>query len=150
MHCPFCHHEDSRVIDSRTADDGASIRRRRECPSCGRRFTTLETTLLLIKKRSGATEPFRRSKVIDGLAKATQGRPISSDQLALMAQGVEETLRASGKAIINSEEVGKAILEPLKELDEVAYLRFASVYSEFNSIEDFEDAIASLKNQSQN
>lgn len=149
VHCPFCHHEDSRVIDSRTADDGTSIRRRRECPSCNRRFTTLETTLLLIKKRSGATEPFRRSKVIAGLAKATQGRPISPDQLALMAQGVEETLRASGKAIINSEEVGKAILEPLKELDEVAYLRFASVYSEFNTLEDFEDAIASLKNHTQ-
>lgn len=145
MHCPFCHHEDSRVIDSRTADDGASIRRRRQCPNCGGRFTTLETTLLLVQKRSGVTEPFSRDKVIAGLAKATQGRPIAQGQLALMAQKVEETLRATGNAIINSEEVGKSILEPLKELDEVAYLRFASVYSDFNSIEDFEKAIASLK-----
>lgn len=148
MHCPFCHHEDSRVIDSRTSDDGSSIRRRRECPNCGRRFTTLETTLLLVKKRSGVTEPFSQDKVIAGMAKATQGRPITSDQLALLAQGVEEALRQKGSAIVNSEDVGKAILEPLKTLDEVAYLRFASVYSDFNSLEDFEAAIASLKSHS--
>lgn len=145
MHCPFCRYEDSRVIDSRTADDGSSIRRRRECPHCSRRFTTVETTLLLVKKRSGATEPFSREKVIEGMQKATQGRPVTSAQLALVAQGVEETLRQKGSAIVNSEDVGKAILDPLKELDEVSYLRFASVYSEFNSIEDFENAISALK-----
>lgn len=145
MHCPFCRYEDSRVIDSRTADDGSSIRRRRECPHCSRRFTTVETTLLLVKKRSGATEPFSREKVIEGMQKATQGRPVTSAQLALVAQGVEETLRQKGSAIVNSEDVGKAILNPLKELDEVSYLRFASVYSEFNSIEDFENAISALK-----
>lgn len=143
--CPFCHHDDSRVIDSRTSDDGTAIRRRRECPACERRFTTLETTLMLVKKRSGVTEPFSRDKVIAGMAKATQGRPITVDQLALIAQGVEEKLRQKGLAIVNSEDVGRAIMEPLKELDVVAYLRFASVYSEFNSIEDFEKAIASLK-----
>ncbi|MDD7542321.1 MAG: transcriptional regulator NrdR [Mobiluncus porci] len=145
VHCPFCHNDDSRVIDSRTSDDGTAIRRRRECPNCGRRFTTLETTLLLVKKRSGVTEPFSRDKVISGMAKATQGRPITEAQLALLAQGVEEALRQKGTAIVNSEDVGKAILEPLKSLDEVAYLRFASVYSDFNSIEDFEAAISSLK-----
>lgn len=145
MHCPFCRYEDSRVIDSRTADDGSSIRRRRECPHCSRRFTTVETTLLLVKKRSGVTEPFSREKVIEGMQKATQGRPVTSAQLALVAQGVEETLRQKGSAIVNSEDVGKAILNPLKELDEVSYLRFASVYSEFNSIEDFENAISALK-----
>lgn len=145
MHCPFCRYEDSRVIDSRTADDGSSIRRRRECPHCSRRFTTVETTLLLVKKRSGATEPFSREKVIEGMQKATQGRPVTSAQLALVAQGVEETLRQKGSAIVNSADVGKAILDPLKELDEVSYLRFASVYSEFNSIEDFENAISALK-----
>ncbi|NMW65349.1 transcriptional repressor NrdR [Mobiluncus mulieris] len=147
LHCPFCHHEDSRVIDSRTSEDGASIRRRRECPHCGGRFTTVETTLLLVKKRSGVTEPFSRDKVIAGMAKATQGRPITDSQLALLAQGVEETLRQKGAAVINAEDVGKAILEPLKALDEVAYLRFASVYSDFNTLEDFEAAIASLKHR---
>ena len=145
MHCPVCRYEDSRVIDSRTADDGSSLRRRRECPHCSRRFTTVETTLLLVKKRSGATEPFSREKVIEGMQKATQGRPVTSAQLALVAQGVEETLRQKGSAIVNSADVGKAILDPLKELDEVSYLRFASVYSEFNSIEDFENAISALK-----
>lgn len=148
LHCPFCHHEDSRVVDSRTSEDGSTIRRRRECPNCGGRFSTIETTLLLVKKRSGVTEQFSRDKVIAGMAKATQGRPVTEAQLALLAQGVEETLRQKGAAIINSEEIGKAILEPLKALDEVAYLRFASVYSDFNTLEDFEKAIKSLKNRS--
>ncbi|EEJ54311.1 putative transcriptional regulator NrdR [Mobiluncus mulieris ATCC 35243] len=103
--------------------------------------------MLLVKKRSGVTEPFSRDKVIAGMAKATQGRPVTDSQLALLAQGVEETLRQKGAAVINAEDVGKAILEPLKALDEVAYLRFASVYSDFNTLEDFEAAIASLKHR---
>ena len=90
MHCPFCRHTDSRVIDSRTADDGLSIRRRRQCPSCNRRFTTVESASLNVVKRSGATEPFSRMKVIAGVRKACQGRPVTEDQLALLAQHVEE------------------------------------------------------------
>jgi transcriptional repressor NrdR len=145
MHCPFCRHTDSRVIDSRTTDEGAAIRRRRQCPECNRRFTTLETSSLSVIKRSGASEPFSRAKVLSGVRKACQGRPVTEDDLALLAQKVEETIRATGNAEIEAHEVGMAVLEPLRELDEVAYLRFASVYQAWESLEDFEGAIALLR-----
>lgn len=145
MHCPFCRHTDSRVVDSRTADDGSQIRRRRQCPECGRRFTTIETASLSVLKRSGVSEPFSRGKVIVGVRKACQGRPVSEDDLALLAQQVEEGIRSQGNAEIDAHEVGMAILGPLRELDEVAYLRFASVYQAFESLEDFEAAIAVLR-----
>ncbi|MDO4899553.1 transcriptional regulator NrdR [Actinomyces sp.] len=145
MRCPFCQHSGSRVVDSRTSDDGASIRRRRQCTKCGRRFTTIEAASLSVRKRSGATESFSREKVIRGVRRACQGRPVTDDQLALLAHKVEESVRAKGHAIVDSHEVGLAILEPLRELDEVAYLRFASVYSSFNSLDDFESAIADLR-----
>ncbi|WP_068254726.1 transcriptional regulator NrdR [Janibacter corallicola] len=145
MHCPFCRHTDSRVIDSRTTEDGSAIRRRRQCPSCERRFTTLESASLSVMKRSGVTEPFSRAKVLVGVRKACQGRPVTEDQLALLAQRVEETIRALGTAEIDAHEVGMAVLPPLRELDEVAYLRFASVYQSFDSLADFEAAIALLR-----
>ena len=145
MHCPFCRHPDSRVVDSREVDEGAAIRRRRSCPSCGRRFTTVETTALHVVKRSGATEPFSRDKVVAGVRKACQSRPVDADALALLAQQVEEAVRATGRAAVDSAEVGFAILEPLRRLDEVAYLRFASVYRAFESLEDFEAEIAALR-----
>ncbi|MBK8469801.1 MAG: transcriptional regulator NrdR [Candidatus Phosphoribacter sp.] len=145
MHCPFCRHGDSRVIDSRTSDDGTSIRRRRQCPECARRFTTIETASLSVLKRSGATEPFSRHKVLVGVRKACQGRPVTEDHLALLAQRVEESVRASGSAEVDAHEVGLAVLEPLRELDEVAYLRFASVYRAFDNLEDFEAAITLLR-----
>lgn len=145
MHCPFCRHTDSRVIDSRTADDGTAIRRRRQCPECGRRFTTLESASLSVVKRSGASEPFSRSKVLIGVRKACQGRPVTEDDLAVLAQKVEETIRSQGTAEVEAHEVGLAVLEPLRELDEVAYLRFASVYQAFESLEDFESAITLLR-----
>ena len=145
MHCPFCRHPDSRVIDSRTADDGAAIRRRRSCPECGRRFTTQETVILMVAKRSGVTEPFTRDKIIHGVQRACQGRPVNEDKLAILAQQVEETIRARGLAEVPSHEVGLAILGPLRDLDEVAYLRFASVYRGFESLADFEDEIAALR-----
>ncbi len=145
MHCPFCRHTDSRVIDSRTADDGTAMRRRRQCPECNRRFTTIETASLSVVKRSGATEPFSRSKILLGVRKACQGRPVSEDDLARLAQKVEEAIRAQGSAEIDAHEVGLAILGPLRELDEVAYLRFASVYQGFDSLEDFESAITLLR-----
>ncbi|CRH86874.1 transcriptional regulator NrdR [Chlamydia trachomatis] len=145
MHCPFCRYPDSRVIDSRTSDDGKVVRRRRECPECKGRFTTLETTTLVVAKRSGAMEPFSRDKVIEGVRKASSGRPISPDQLALLAQTVEESIRSQGSSVVTTDEVGKAILEPLRQLDEVAYLRFASVYSNFDSIDDFEHIIGQLR-----
>jgi transcriptional repressor NrdR len=145
VHCPFCRHGDSRVVDSRTTDDGTAIRRRRQCPECGRRFTTVETASLSVLKRSGATEPFSRAKVLAGVRKACQGRPVGEDDLARLAQRVEETVRATGLAEVEAHEVGLATLEPLRELDEVAYLRFASVYQAFESLEDFESAITLLR-----
>ena len=145
MHCPFCRHTDSRVVDSRAADDGASIRRRRQCPECSRRFTTLETAALTVVKRSGASEPFSRDKVLSGVRKACQGRPVTEDDLARLAQQVEEAVRGTGAAEIDAHEVGLTILPPLRELDEVAYLRFASVYRSFESLEDFEAEISLLR-----
>jgi transcriptional repressor NrdR len=144
MICPFCRHDDSRVIDSRPVEDGTQIRRRRECPQCSQRFSTQEVALLNIIKR-GATEPFSREKVLVGVRKACQGRPVNEDDLVLLAQRVEETLRATGQAEIEANEVGMAILAPLRELDEVAYLRYASVYRNFASLEDFEGEIALLR-----
>ena len=145
MHCPFCRNTDSRVVDSRTTEDGTSIRRRRQCPECGRRFSTVETASLTVVKRSGATEAFSRSKIISGVRKACQGRPVGEDDLARLAQRVEESLRSTGAAQVDAHEVGLSILGPLRELDEVAYLRFASVYQAFESLEDFESAITLLR-----
>jgi len=145
MHCPHCRHGDSRVLDSRVSDDGGAIRRRRVCPECEKRFSTVEQVQLSVLKRSGAAEPFSRDKVISGVRKACKGRPVSEDDLACLGQSVEDTLRASGCAELPAHEVGLAILGPLRELDEVAYLRFASVYRAFESATDFETEIAMLR-----
>ncbi len=145
MFCPFCRHPDSRVIDSRTSDDGLSIRRRRQCPECGRRFSTTETASLSVIKRNGVVEPFSREKIVSGVRKACQGRPVTDTDLAILAQRVEETIRATGAAQIEANDIGLAILTPLRELDEVAYLRFASVYQGFDSLDDFEAAITLLR-----
>jgi transcriptional repressor NrdR len=145
LFCPFCRHSDSRVVDSRATDDGSAIRRRRQCPECDRRFTTIEVATLSVVKRSGVIEPFSRAKVVNGLRKACQGRPVTDDDLALLAQKVEEAVRASGAAAVDSHEVGLATLAPLRELDEVAYLRFASVYRSYESLEDFESEISLLR-----
>ena len=147
MYCPYCRHTDSRVLDSRVAEDGAAIRRRRQCPACERRFTTLEQMQLVVVKRSGVVEPFSRDKVVSGVRKACKGRPVSEAELARLGQLVEETLRASGQAEIPAHEVGLAILGPLSTLDAVAYLRFASVYKQYSSVEDFEAEIDNLRSQ---
>lgn len=145
MNCPFCRSAETRVVDSRANEDGTAIRRRRLCPSCNQRFTTVETMSMLVLKRSGVVEPFSREKVVSGVRKACQGRPVGEDDLALLAQRVEDSLRASGQAAIASHDVGLAILGPLRALDEVAYLRFASVYRSFDSVDDFEAEIALLR-----
>ena len=133
MHCPFCQNPDTKVIDTRISDDGHSIRRRRVCPKCSKRFTTVETSMLLVTKRSGGVEPFSRDKVISGVRKACQGRPVREEDLKLLGQKVEEDLRSRG------------LLKPLRDLDVVAYLRFASVYQNFAGLEDFQSAIDGLR-----
>jgi transcriptional repressor NrdR len=145
MHCPFCRNHDTKVVDSRVSDDGLSIRRRRQCPECGRRFSTTETASLMVIKRNGVLEPFSREKVVSGVRKACQGRPVTDTDLAVLAQKVEEAIRATGASQIDANDIGLAILPPLRELDEVAYLRFASVYQSFESLDDFESAITLLR-----
>ena len=147
MHCPYCRRTDTRVLDSRVADDGSSIRRRRVCAHCEKRFTTVELMQLMVLKRSGASEPFNRDKAITGARKACKGRPVTEDQLACLGQAVEDALRLTGQAEVKAHDVGMAILGPLRELDEVAYLRFASVYRSFASAEDFEQEIEMLKTE---
>jgi len=145
MHCPYCRSTDTRVLDSRVAEDGGAIRRRRACPSCQKRFTTVEQMQLTVLKRSGASEPFTREKAISGVRKACKGRPVTADELDRLGQQVEDSLRGEGWAEVPAHEIGMAILPPLRELDEVAYLRFASVYRGFESAEDFEAEIAALR-----
>ena len=145
MHCPHCRNTDTRVLDSRVSDDGSSIRRRRVCLACEKRFSTQETVQLSVVKRSGTAEPFSRDKVILGVRKACKGRPVGEDELAHLGAEVERSLRAGGCAEVPAHEVGLAILAPLRALDEVAYLRFASVYRAFESASDFETEIAMLR-----
>ncbi|MGQ0626234.1 MAG: transcriptional regulator NrdR [Sporichthyaceae bacterium] len=145
MNCPYCRVSDTRVIDTRTAEDGAANRRRRQCETCERRFTTVEVASLSVLKRSGAAEPFSRDKVLAGVRKACQGRPVDDDALAVLAHRVEESVRGLGSPEVRAHEVGLAILGPLRCLDEVAYLRFASVYRNFDSMADFEAEIALLR-----
>lgn len=145
MDCPFCKYPDTKVIRTTSADDGLAIKRRRECPRCGRRFTTTESIELQIIKRDGSLEPFSRVKVINGVRRASQNLDIKDEDLNRLGREVEEDLKARGKAEITSDEVGKAILKPLRDLNDVAYLRFASVYHDFSSISDFQDAIDELE-----
>ena len=144
MICPFCRHSDTKVSDSRATEDGSAIRRRRACPACERKFTTVEQLVLTVVKRSGVVESFSRDKVVRGVSKACKGRPVTTAQLAALAQRVE-SLRASGQAEIPAEKIGVAILGPLEELDSVAYLRFASVYKNYESVDDFQREIDALR-----
>src|SRR5699024_3216402 len=122
-------------------------RRRRQCPECQGRFSTIETASLSVIKRNGVTEPFSRDKIVSGVRKACQGRPVTDADLALLAQQVEEAIRATGVSQINAHEIGLTILPSLRQLDEVAYLRFASVYQAFESLDDFESAISALRRE---
>lgn len=146
MRCPWCSVDDDRVVDSRLADDGAAIRRRRECQGCGRRFTTFERVdevPLWVVKRSGQREPFDRDKVIAGVRAASKNRPVSDEQLHELAQAVEDRLREAGSEP-TSQQVGMAVLEQLRALDEVAYVRFASVYKGFEELGDFQREVGLL------
>lgn len=147
MRCPWCSNLDDKVVDSRLADDGAAIRRRRECLECGRRFTTferLEEAPVVVIKRSGVREPFARSKIVAGLAAAAKNRPIPADRLEEVAAEIEESLRVEGPEL-HSSRIGLAVLSRLRELDEVTYLRFASVYKGFEHPDDFEREVGLLR-----
>lgn len=140
VRCPHCGDPDDKVVDSRTADDGSAIRRRRECLACGRRFTTyerLEEVPLVVVKRSGAREPFDRAKVVAGIAAAAKNRPLDTTAMHAIAVEVEEGVRLEGTEV-PSDRVGRAVLDALRHVDDVAYLRFASVYKGFEDAGDFE------------
>jgi transcriptional repressor NrdR len=140
VRCPACSSLDDKVVDSRLADDGGAIRRRRECLECGRRFTTferVEEARLTVVKRTGDREPFARSKIVAGMQSAAKNRPIAIEQMEELAGELEEAIRSRGGEA-SSEEIGLAVLERLRQLDEVAYLRFASVYKGFSDVGDFE------------
>jgi transcriptional repressor NrdR len=146
MRCPACASLDDKVVDSRQADDGLAIRRRRECLGCGRRFTTFERVDevgLVVVKRSGAREPFRRGKIVAGVRAAAKNRPVGPEQLEGLAADVEEALRLEGSEV-SSARVGAIVLERLRALDEVAYVRFASVYKSFEGPGDFEQEVLAL------
>jgi transcriptional repressor NrdR len=140
MKCPYCRHLENKVIDSRMSKDGTMIRRRRECLSCNRRFTTherVEEIMPMVIKKDGSREAFDRHKILGGLQKAFQKRPISADQVEEVVQRVEEFLQEKGEKEIPSKVIGEKIMQELHDMDEVAYVRFASVYRSFRDINDF-------------
>jgi transcriptional repressor NrdR len=146
MRCPWCGSQESKVVDSRTAEDGDTIRRRRQCESCGRRFTTYERSedvALSVVKRDGSKTPYDRAKVIAGITKAMTNRPFTEADVARLADRVEEKLRRKGPNV-TTQEVGLEVLSHLRRADEVAYLRFASVYKDFKEISDFEREVGML------
>ncbi len=147
MRCPSCGANDDRVVDSRPADHGDAIRRRRECRACAARFTTFERVELpelLVRKRSGVLEPFDRGKVGEGMSRASKGR-VDAATLERAVNAVEASLRATSGREVTTEQVGLQVLAQLRELDEVAYVRFASVYKDFQGPEDFEKELSSLR-----
>ncbi len=149
VRCPGCGTDDDRVVDSRPAPTGDAIRRRRECRACGLRFTTFERVelpALTVRKRSGAVVPFDRARVLDGMARAAKGR-VASPALEDAAAAVERELRGMGRREVTSEQVGLQVLAQLQHLDEVAYVRFASVYKDFQGPEDFELELSSLRKE---
>ena len=146
MRCPYCAADEDRVVDSRLADDGGAIRRRRECAACSQRFTTFERVEevgLVVLKRSGDREPFERAKILSGVRAACKNRPVDDIALAAIALSVEESMRLLGRDV-TSEEVGVATLDALRGVDEVAYVRFASVYKGFADTDDFAREIGML------
>jgi transcriptional repressor NrdR len=139
VRCPVCRADDTKVVDSRASEDGAAIRRRRQCIACNERFTTyerLEELPLMIVKRSGEREPFDPRKVVAGVRSAAKGRPISNEAIDALAEAVEDRLRVAGSDA-TSTDVGLAVLDELRHLDDVAYVRFASVYKNFDGVDDF-------------
>lgn len=147
MHCPFCHYEESKVIDTRSTEEGTAIRRRRECISCKNRFTTyekIEEIPLIVVKKDGTRETFNRNKVLNGLIRACEKRPVSIDQIERLVDQIETYLNNTMEKEVASQLIGEMIMNALKELDEVAYVRFASVYRQFKDINTFIDELTKL------
>lgn len=148
MKCPYCEYHDSKVIDSRSADDGEAIRRRRECIKCGHRFTTYERLgerPIIVIKSDGSSEVFDRDKLMRGLLMACAKRPVSHEQMNMVLDDIESTLRSSAKAEIVSKQLGEMVLDRLADIDDVAYIRFASVYKDFQSVEEFANALTDYR-----
>lgn len=151
MRCPYCAIEEDKVVDSRVAEDGRVIRRRRECLGCGRRYTTFERAEevpLLVVKRSGEEEPFELEKIVAGLRAACKNRPVTETEIVALADDVEESMRATDVRPVPTSDIGREVLERLRSVDDVAYVRFASVYKDFQELDDFERELASLVKRS--
>ncbi len=149
MHCPFCEETDTKVIDSRLVAAGEQVRRRRECTGCGERFTTFETAELVmprIIKRDGSREPFNETKLRAGLLRAVEKRPVSTEQVEACVSRIMHRLRVLGEREVDSLTVGEAVMSELREVDDVAYVRFASVYRRFQDVSEFQEEIARLEN----
>ena len=150
MRCPYCGGEEDKVVDSRMAEERRAIRRRRECLECSRRFTTferIEEVPLAVIKRSGAEEPFDRAKIVEGIRRACKNRPVTDDEIEALADAVEEAARADGRRRVEASDIGREVLDRLRALDDVAYLRFASVYKGFSELTDFERELLVLLKQ---
>lgn len=150
MRCPFCAHDEDRVIDSRPSDEGSAIRRRRECIACGARFTTyekIENLPLLVVKKDGTREHFDREKLINGILKSCEKRPVSTAQVEAIVNSIETANQNSLKREVTSHEIGEMVMEGLKKIDEVAYVRFASVYRQFKDVNSFLDELNQMLRQ---
>ena len=147
MRCPFCHHDDSQVKDSRPTEDGSAIRRRRQCPGCGARFTTFERVQLrelVVVKKSGRKEPFEREKLAQSVMIACRKRDIEPERLERLVSSVQRQLEAAGDSEVETDRIGELVMEGLARLDPVAYVRFASVYKDFREAQDFETFVGGL------
>lgn len=150
MKCPFCGHPDDKVVDSRTIREGELIRRRRECLECTKRFTTyerIEEIPLMVAKKDGRREPFDRSKIVIGILKACEKRPVGIEQIEDLVDRIEKSINSSLDKEVSSEAIGSMVMEELRELDEVAYVRFASVYRQFKDIDEFMDVLKTFYRQ---
>ncbi|MCP4270749.1 MAG: transcriptional regulator NrdR [Gammaproteobacteria bacterium] len=150
MYCPFCSYNDTRVIDSRLVSDGAQVRRRRECSSCGERFTSYEMAELLMPKlikQDGTRQPFDEQKLRTGIMRALEKRPVSVEDIEQAISRIKSSLRATGEREIPAKELGEMVMQQLRKLDDVAYVRFASVYRRFKDVQEFRTAIDSLEDE---
>lgn len=150
MKCPFCSYRDSRVVDSRSVEDGSSIRRRRECPECGRRFTTYEKyeeTPLVVSKKDGRRELFDNKKLLGGLLKAFEKRPIAYEKVQEIAEKIERELRMCGESEVDSAVIGEIVMKYLEQTDQIAYVRFASVYRQFADVNNFMQELQRIMNK---